>query len=320
MQYSAVVIALFAAKALAAPALSNQQVQESALDVVDGATSDYPEVTTDYPETTTEETYPTEEETYPTEEETYPTEENTEYPTEEVSYENEVVEEPCYTKGDNTKYGKPVYFEQDESAYKTYEETNPLKKWNYKSQFNAGEKCDISYEYKDGYKAPEDHGRVQLCNSSDGYEKCEDICKGYECKDYTLPEDCVPSDDSKKGYMHRFKYCEGDDDKVYSYSKEFAVYNPGYYEKNKDCSPEPTRCPPPKVAIKAPVYPVTPAAPVTPVEKPVEQPAAPVAPVAYPSNDTATVPAVQPYDSGSSAVRASLSAIVGFAAVVAFAL
>jgi len=237
----------------------------------------------------------------------------------EVKYpkkeENPYVPKKTYEENKDNKHYGPTPYEGKDDDYKKYEEKSCFENLKWKKDVYADDDCEIEYAPKDKEKKKPVKVYVYGC---DDYSKPIEECgedKDNKGKIHWKPKkDYVPSD-CKEGKMYRFKICEADDEEKFTWSEEFPVYNPHYYAEKPEEKPEPEKCPPPTV----PVYPVeAPAAPAAPAaEAPPAPPAAEAPVVATASNVTEEV---APFTSGSSAIKTSVSFMVGIAALVTFAL
>jgi len=300
MKYSTILVAAFAAGAMARAIPDDAEYPEKSVEQYPEEAT-YPEPKEDYKK----EDYKKDE--YKKEDKKGDNKYEVKYPKKE---ENSYVPKKTYEENKDNKHYAPTPYEGKDDDYKKYKEKSCFEKLKWKKDVYADDDCEIEYAPKD--KKKKKPVKVYVYGSDD-YSKPIEECgedKDHKGKIHWKPKkDYVPSD-CKEGRMYRFKICEADDEEKFTWSEEFPIYNPHYYAKKPEEKPEPEKCPPPTV----PVY---------PVEAPVEAPAAPAPPapeapvVAAPSNVTEEV---APFTSGSSAIKTSVSFMVGIAALVTFAL
>jgi hypothetical protein len=248
------------------------------------------------------------------------------YTTDDGSYKEPT---PKYGETEYDLY-KPVWqktYEENKDAekhygpapteYKPKEECASKVYWSPNVEVNKP--CHVEWtpakpDYKKKYN-------VYLYRCDDYSSHKEVVCKGCD-KSYDQwkpSNDCTPSD-AKGSTTYRFKFCEEDDEDNFTWGCEFPIWNNDYF-KGKEHERVPEQCPKPNLPPPCPTsYPTSTAVPYTPAPAETAAPA-PVAPAPYTPPSNASAPAEAPvYTGASSTIRASFSAIVGVAALIAFAL
>jgi len=180
--------------------------------------------------------------------------------------------------------------------------------------------CEIKWQpAKPDYKKKYN---VYLYRCDDYSKHHEVVCKGCDNSYNWKPTDSCKPSNAKGSATYRFKFCEEDDEDNYTWGCEFPIWNEHYFkeypkEKEEDVK---TVCPPPQPPVCPTVAPTSAPVPYTPAPAETAAPA-PVAPAPYTPPSNASAPAEAPvYTGASSTIRASFSAIVGVAALIAFAL
>lgn len=227
-----------------------------------------------------------------------------------------VKQETCDQKEEDTSY-KP-YFPRP----KDYDvKKSPYTDVYWPTNVYADKSCEIKWTPKDhSYKSDDVKIYVYRCDDySKPYETiCED-CGAGAYKGWKPSTDCQPSN-SKGGATYRFKFCKKSDETEYTWGAEFPIWNDHYYVAKPHEKPVENQCPPP-APIPEPTYVPAPAPEPTYVPAPVPEPTYAPEPVPVPVYNETAPEVPPPADvSGSNAVRASVSFIVGIAALVTFAL
>ena len=219
---------------------------------------------------------------------------------------------------ENKKQGNKIYGPEP-VEYKPKQECATNFHWAPNVEVNKP--CKIEWApYKPEYKKKYN---VYLYRTDDYSKHYETVCKSCDKSyDWKPTDSCKPSN-AKDSNTYRFKFCEEDDEDNFTWGCEFPIWHEEYFkEKPNDRKPK-EECPPPKEPYCPPAvsYPTSTAVPYTPAPAPAETyaPAAP-APYVAPSNATAAPVEAPVYTGASSTLRASFSAIVGVAALIAFAL
>jgi len=244
--------------------------------------------------------------------------------------DNTCVPQKTYEQNKDNKHYGPTPYQDNDEEYKKYEQNSCFEDLSWKKDIYADDDCELQYKPKEkSYKKPVNVYVYGCDDYAKPIEKCGSDHDNSGKVSWKPSKSFVPSD-CKEGKMYRFKICDAEDETKYTWSAETPIYNPHYYAEKPAEKPVAEKCPPPTV----PVYPVSapaapaPAAPVEAATAPADAapasaapaPAAPVeaAPAAPATNATAESP--EAFTSGSSAIKTSVSFMVGIAALVTFAL
>ena len=226
---------------------------------------------------------------------------------------------PTYKPSYEENKSKPdhKFYGPEPTEYKPKQEC--AKEFHWPENVEVNKPCKIEWApYKPEYKKKYN---VYLYRCDDYGKHYETVCKSCDKSyDWKPTDSCKPSN-AKGSNMYRFKFCEEDDEDNFTWGCEFPIWHDDYFkDKKEDYAPE--QCPKPAPPPPCPTaYPTSTAVPYTPAPAETAAPA-PVAPAPYvapPSNASAPVEAPV-YTGASSTLRASFSAIVGVAALIAFAL